>query len=469
MRRSDQILILSCYELGHQPLAAASALGFLRQAGFDAAALDLSVEAEGALRRREGLDRLRLAAISVPMHTALHVGLRAARELRELSPAAHICFYGLYATLNAEYLLDGPADSVVGGEFELPLVRLAQALERGDPPERVDGIHSKRRPAGPHLARLPFAVPHRAPLPPLDRYARLELQGETRKAAAVEASRGCLHLCRHCPIPPVYGGRFFVVPRETVLEDIGRLAAAGVRHITFADPDFFNGPGHSLAIVRAMHERFPELTFDLTTKVDKILEHRRHLDELVRCGCLFVVSAVESLSDTVLAHLDKGHTREQVFEALDLLRSAGIVLRPSFVAFTPWTTLRDYREILDWIGREGLVYHVDPVQLSIRLLVPPGSLLADLPAMRPWLGCLEPQRFSYAWRHPDPRMDRLHVEATRIVRQAAHDGEDASRTFSRLRDAASIAETGKAETGAGRLAPLRVGARAPRLTEPWFC
>src|SRR5213592_1050757 len=124
----------------------------------------------------------------------------------------------------------------------------------------------------------------------------------------------------HCPIVPVYEGRFFIVPVEVVLEDIRRQVRAGATHITFGDPDFLNGPGHSLAIVRAMRAEFPSLTFDFTAKIEHILRRRELLPDLARLGCLFIVSAVESIDDRVLAILDKGHTRGDVEAVIYLTR-----------------------------------------------------------------------------------------------------------------------------------------------------
>lgn len=435
----------------------ASAAAFLERAGFRPEAIDLAV---GNLDELLDADagEIGLVAISVPMHTALHIGVRAARKLRRAMPGVHVCFFGLYATLNAEFLLDGLADSVIGGEFEAPLVALAEALSHGRSPEEVEG---------PHLAKLNFVRPSRSGLPPVERYAQLEIDGELRPAAAVEASRGCLHHCRHCPIPPVYTGRFFIVPLEVVMQDIRQLAAAGVRHLTFADPDFFNGPGHTMAVARALHEEFPRLTFDITTKVENILRHRDRIPELAGFGCVFVVSAVESLSDEVLVNLDKGHTRQQVFEAQRIAAAAGLAMRPSLVPFTPWATLEDYDGLLDWIEDDGLVDHVDPVQLSIRLLVPSGSLLADLDAMRPHLRELIPERFGYAWNHPDPRMDRLQLEVAQIVADAAREGRPASTTYGSIREATRAASGQVARPT--RFLPARAAARPPRLTEPWFC
>jgi len=280
----------------------------------------------------------------------------------------------------------------------------------------------------------------------------------------VEASRGCLHLCLHCPIPPVYGGRFFIVPQDIVLDDIRGLAHDGATHITFGDPDFLNGPGHSLAIARAMHAELPSMTFDFTAKVEHILERAGMFPELNRLGCVFMVSAVESLSDTVLANLEKGHTRADVARALQIVRAAGIAFRPTWVPFTPWTTLEDYLEVFDFVEEEGLIDQVDPVQFTLRLLVPPGSSLLTRQAIRPHLGALDQAAFIHRWTHPDARMDVLQREASRLVEAAAN--ADPAATFYRLKALAG-ATAGRSEAPVPTLAPDR--RRPPRLTEAWFC
>ncbi len=459
LRSPGSILFVSCYELGHQPLGVALPLAFLERAGFAPEALDIAVEKFDTAK----VARARCVAISVPMHTALRLGVRVAERVRAINPDAVICFYGLYAVLNADYLLANHADFCIGGECETPLVNLITALEAGRP-GAVEGVVARGGAMSPFLERLPFAVPDRRPLPVLDRYARLEHHGERRVAGYTEASRGCLHLCTHCPIPPVYGGRFFVVPQAVVLEDIRRQVAAGATHITFGDPDFLNGPGHALKVVRAMHADFPELTFDFTAKVEHILERRDLFPELGACGCLFMISAVESLSDTVLTVLEKHHTRADVEEAAAIVRAAGIALRPTWVAFTPWTTLDDYLEVLAFVEAHDLIDHVDPVQYTIRLLVPPGSYLLDRPAMKPYLGPLDQASFSYRWTHPDPRMDRLQKQVSALVEADAKAGADPAVTFYRVWALAA----GRPATAATAALP-RDRPRAPRLSEPWFC
>ena len=374
-----RVLLISTYELGHQPLHVASPAAALRRAGHEVRCLDLSVQPwdPGALEWTQAV------GFSVPMHTAMRLALSAGRRVRREHPGLPICFYGLYATVSRELVERELAARAIAGEYEPALAAW------------VDELAAPRAPAAAadrpiiHLQRGSFDPPARELLPGLERYARLAVGGEERLVGYVEASHGCVHRCRHCPVPTVYDGRIRVVQAETVLRDVERLAGMGARHITFGDPDFLNGWRHSLAIVRALHERLPELTFDCTTKVEHVLEHAGVWEEMAASGCLFVVSALESVNDEILARLDKGHTTAQAVQAIDLLREHGIETRPSFMPFTPWTTPRDVLEIVDFVAAHDLVANVDPVQYTIRLLVPEGSLLLEREDLREHLGPYE--------------------------------------------------------------------------------
>ena len=446
-----RILLLACYELGHQPLSLAWPLAFLRAAGYSATALDLSIESLSDEAAREA----DFVGIAAPMHTALRLGVQAARRIRALNPQAHICFYGLYAHLNADYLLATVADTVIAGETESALVELIRTLDSGGIPAR----------ATLRLSRLSFPVPARSSLPPLERYAQYAHYRQTKIAGYVETTRGCLHTCLHCPITPVYNGRFFVVPVEVVLADIRQQVIAGASHFTFGDPDFLNAPGHALKITRALREEFPGITFDFTTKVEHILKHRQHFSEFAALGCTFVVSAIESVSDTVLAKLQKGHTAADIDRALSILDNAGIALHPTLVAFTPWTTLDDYLAQLNFIRERGLSRHLPPIQLAIRLLVPPGSALLSTPDTGDWLGELDAEAFIHRWIHPDSRMDRLYEQVSDRVTEAESTGEPPKETFAAI--------WAMAHRVVGRAVPAWEPAfirpAPPRLTEHWFC
>jgi radical SAM superfamily enzyme YgiQ (UPF0313 family) len=451
------ILLISTYELGHQPLGLAAPAAALRAAGHHVTCRDLGVEPFAADWLREA----GLVAISVPMHTAARLGVEVARRVRQLSPAAHVAFYGLYATPLGEMLLkSGLADSVIGGEYEPGLVALARSLSMG-------GAAGQERHTfnATSFERQQYAVPDRGGLPPLELYAHLKVDGELRLAGYVEASRGCAHACTHCPITPVYGGRLRLVQRETVLADIDQQVLMGARHITFGDPDFLNAVPHSWAIIEELQRRHPGITFDVTVKVEHLVEHAALLPRLRDAGCLFITSAFESTNDRILSRLQKGHTLADMEWVLALAEREDLVLRPTWVAFTPWTSADDYLDMLAFVDAHGLVDHVQPVQYALRLLLPPGSPLVPVLEGEGRLGRFDEEALSYAWSNQDPRMDELQAEIARVV-GAAHDcGGTGSATLATIRDTAYRLLRGQAPPAS----PARRAKGVPGLTESWFC
>ncbi len=463
MRRTGDILLISCYELGHQPFHLASLCALLRQAGYAPVTIDTAVETLSD----EAIQEARFVGISVPMHTALRLGEQVAERVRRLNPSAYICFYGLYALLNADYLLQGTIDAAIGGEYEIPLLRLVETLERGEQ-EAIPGVRTHTVKSGPWIQRTPFVVPAREQLPALEQYARLESNGTVRLAGYTETTRGCKHQCLHCPITPIYRGRFFAVPAEIVLADIRAQIAQGAAHITFGDPDFFNGPTHALRIIRALHSEFPDVTFDATIKIEHLLKHRHLLPELQRSGCAFVVSAVESLNNDVLHHLDKGHSRADVIEAFDLMEQVGIPLRPSLLPFSPWETLTSYIALLTFVEERKLIEHIDPVHFSIRLLIPPGSALLAAPDSRQWLGELDASAYTYRWQHPDKRMDALHTKVVEVVEYGQQAHADPVETFFHIK-ALTLAAHGQDMNVTEAVQAYGTRKVLPHLTETWFC
>ncbi|MBI2882019.1 MAG: radical SAM protein [Candidatus Tectomicrobia bacterium] len=454
-----KVVLLSAYDLGRQPFGLASPAAWLRKAGAEVSCQDLSVDRldEAPIRSAD------LVAFYVPMHTATRIAVRTLERVKSLNPAAHLCFYGLYAPVNEPYLRRLGVQTLLGGEFEEGIVELARRLaagEGGDPRQQGPVVS---------LKRLKFEVPDRSGLPELSRYARLALgDGRIRTVGYTEASRGCKHLCRHCPVVPVYQGVFRVVQREVVLEDIRRQVARGARHITFGDPDFFNGVRHAVQLVKSLHGEFPHLTYDVTIKVEHLLKHASHLPALRDTGCLFVTSAVESIDDRVLQIFDKGHTREDFLRVVRQFREVGLNLNPTFVTFTPWATIEGYRELLSLLLELDLVEQVSPVQLAIRLLIPAGSRLMELPAVREAVAGFDEAALSHLWEHEDPRVDRLHLDVLDIVKSGEARGESRRQIFAGVWRAAHLA-SGVEEADIPDLPVLPSRSAIPFLTEPWYC
>lgn len=444
-----RIVLVSPYELGRQPFNLAQPAAWFARADISVACVDLS---------QQKLDPATFTdadyvAIYLGMHTATRIAAAALPKIRALAPHAHIAAFGLYAPVNADWLRTLGVEAIFGGESE---------------PDLLAWVQTGVAPAATVVRRekIDFLLPDRSALPELTRYARLILADGTEKTTGfAEASRGCKHLCRHCPVVPVYAGKFRVVPVETVIADIAQQVAVGAAHISFGDPDFLNGPTHALRIAEALHARFPDLTWDATIKVEHLLNHADLLPRLKQCGLLFIVTAVESVDDAILDKLAKGHTRADFEAALAHCRALGIAVAPTFVPFTPWTTLAGYRELLATLLRLHLVEAVPPVQLAIRLLVPQGSYLMQLPDFAARIGAFDHAMLGYPWQADDPRVDALQSEIMAWVMDAEKQNLPRGDVFAGIwaRTHAALGEA------APPLDPAQFGVAIPHHSEPWYC
>jgi radical SAM superfamily enzyme YgiQ (UPF0313 family) len=462
-----KIVLISTYELGRQPFGIVSPAAWLRKRGHQVACFDLT---------RQELDQnmvraAALVAIYLPMHTATRLAAKLIPTLREQNPNAHICCYGLYAPMNAEYLRTLGARTILGGEFEGGLVSLAERMSAPSDAGEKPPFQAQPEPVV-SLERLAFEVPDRSGMPALAKYAHLIIPGGGyRVVGSTEASRGCKHLCRHCPIVPVYNGVFRIVSRDVVMADVRQQVAAGAQHISFGDPDFFNGIRHALELVAAFHSEFPDVTYDVTIKIEHLCKYEQHLTTLRDTGCLFVISAVESVDDEILRRLDKGHTREDFLRVARRFRSLGMTLHPTFVTFTPWTTMDGYLDLLRVLAAEELVENVAPIQLGIRLLIPEGSRLLELEEVRRGVGAFDAESLVYPWKNPDARVDKLSEIVQSIAADADRKKESRSVAFARIWTAAHAA-AGAAHAADGidalQLAALS-GVAVPFLSEPWYC
>jgi radical SAM superfamily enzyme YgiQ (UPF0313 family) len=260
----------------------------------------------------------------------------------------------------------------------------------------------------------------------------------------------------------VYQGKFRVVGQDAVLADIRQQVAAGAQHITFGDPDFFNGPKHAMEIVQALHTEFPHITYDATIKIEHLRKHRDLLKPLRETGCLFVTSAVESVDDRVLEKLEKNHTRQDFIEVAGWMRDAGLALQPTFIAFMPWTTIDSYRDLLRVLHHLDLVEHVAPVQLALRLLITSGSRLLELDDVQNVIGPFDSQALVYPWTHPDPRMEALAAQVFQLVSEEQKLKKTRAEIFAALW---RLVENGPLPENFSQLSQAAI----PYLDEPWYC
>jgi radical SAM superfamily enzyme YgiQ (UPF0313 family) len=449
-----KITLVNPYELGRQPFGLAEPAAFLKSAGFEVNCCDLSIQKLDTCLTADTA----VVAIYIAMHTATRIAIEALPKIRELAPEASLCVYGLYAPMNAELFRSLGVATILGGEFENGLVSLAKRIQAGN-----GAVQSEPDTC---LEKIAFIAPDRSTLPELSKYANLvNVDGSTTVVGFAESTRGCKYHCRHCPVVPVYNGKFYVIPADIVLDDIRSQIRQGARHISFGDPDFFNGPGHALKIVRALHQEFPSLTYDATIKIEHIIKYPEEMKVLKETGCLFILAAVEAVDNNILACLDKGHTREDFINALAYLREINIDLTPTFVAFTPWTTLDIYLELLRHIVDLQLMESVAPVQLAIRLLIPAGSLILDIENLDGIIGDFDTDILGHPWANPDPRVDKLQQDLQAWVMQAEADGLSRPQVFKGIWEISHQA----ANRPVPPLDLEQAGKPVPRLSENWYC
>lgn len=447
-----RFLLLSTYELGEQPLGIAIPGALLGAAGHELIATDLAIDSwpSGGATSVDGV------VCSVPMHTALRLAQAAIDRIRTEMPQMPIALVGLYAPVAARLGMLRPMDLASTGVDPTELLTWASHLgTRALNATTQSGI-----------------LPRRDLLPPLDRYAHLEQDGVEVLVGAVEASTGCSHRCRHCPVPLVYNGRSYAVDLDLILGDVGQLVDLGAGHIHFTDPDFLNRPPHARRVATALAREHPGLSFDMTAKVSHLLRYPDLIQELADAGLSFVISAFESTSNLVLDRLEKGHAAADLGPAVDVLRRAGVEPRPSLLPFTPWSTRDDLVELLDFVAAYDLIWNVDPVQYAIRLLLPPESVLAANPdeALAESLLGYDADELGFTWRHSDPLLDEIYRALADLVEHATTLNLATDETYTRIRSTV-YSMLGRPDLGLPEIASVGrgKGPSRPRLSESWFC
>jgi radical SAM superfamily enzyme YgiQ (UPF0313 family) len=430
----DRVTLVSTFEGGFQPMSVAAAASHLLEADFQVSVLDTYIDGI----RDAPLADADLVAIAMPLFDSLRPGTDIARKTRSVNPAAHITFFGQYATINASRLVGLHGDSAITGEWERPLVSLASQLSETSADARspiavpglvqsgrADGVEPyfprKHSPApavatrknganGSHgVGGTHFRVPARHLLPELTKYPQshvTKLCGAPQIVGGTEISRGCHHKCTYCSVFAAYDGRAFIVPEEVVLEDVANLVRLGMTHLTFQDAEFINAKHHGLRIMRKLHALYPELTYDITTRIDHILENVDAIKEMGELGLKFITSALEFPTDRVLNAVLKEFGTDEIEAAIAVCRDSKVTLNPTFVLFNPWTSLEDLIGFDQFVTRNRLEDQIDPIQYETRLHLYKGSPLLSEPFIQS-LGLVE-NEFHYEWSHPDPRVDELY-------------------------------------------------------------
>lgn len=427
-----KILLLSFYDLGKQPKIISELYKKLDNGSNQIDIIDYSIEEKDLT-----LDNYDVLGIYASMHTA---SVLAEQYLRDRKLPNKLFVFGLYANVFSEMFSD------------------FQSIHSFDSDELESLLQVQLNPNYSYK----HTVPDRTILPSITDYSHIVDGSNNLIAGSVETTYGCKHECTHCPVPIEFKGMFKTFGTEKIITDVTNQVEEGAKHISFNDPDFFNGPKHALKILQLLNEKHPSITYDSTIKVEHILKYPDYFQELKNLNMLFVISAFETTNDHVLNILQKNHSSNDLNKAVELSLENNIDIRPTWMPFSPWTEQNDLISIIKLIENYKLRETVDPIQLTIKLLVPKNSLILKRPEMKEYLLDYDPASFSYAWKYKFPNIDNIQNELFTYVLQ--HESENEYTQYLGLVD---ILESHTNET---LLNSEKYSQRiVPKLSETWFC
>ena len=427
-----KILLLSFYDLGKQPKIISELYNKLDNGSNQIDVVDYSIEEKNLT-----LDNYDVLGIYASMHTA---SVLAEQYLRDRKLPNKLFVFGLYANVFSEMFSN------------------FQSIHSFDSDELESLLEVQLNPN----YSFKHSVPDRTILPSITDYSHIVDGSNNLIAGSVETTYGCKHECTHCPVPIEFKGMFKTFGTEKIITDVTNQVEEGAKHISFNDPDFFNGPKHALKILQLLNEKHPSITYDSTIKVEHILKYPDYFQELKNLNMLFVISAFETTNDHVLNILQKNHSFNDLNKAVELSLENKIDIRPTWMPFSPWTEQNDLISIIKLIENYKLRETVDPIQLTIKLLVPKNSLILKRPEMKEYLLDYDPSSFSYAWKYKFPNIDNIQNELFTYVLQ--HESENEYAQYLGLVD---ILESHTNET---LLNSEKYSQRiVPKLSETWFC
>jgi hopanoid C-3 methylase len=408
---ASRIVLAAVYEGGAQPISIGTAASHLIEQGFQPTCVDTFLD---GLPDEEAIANTDLLAISLPLFQSIAPGVELAKRARSINPNVKVVMFGQHANIHAERLLASYCDYVIRGDSEPGLVALACNPTYEDAAGAPLGVCRRDRLVQPYIHRGALLPPARHLLPDLSRYRYSELElvrqgdGPLPTVGNIETARGCHHGCTYCSVFAATGRKVSLIPASVVMADIRQVVGLGATHIWFTDAEFLNSKHHGLGIIRRMKREFPDLTFDITTRADHVLEAKEVVAELRELGCEFLTTALEFPSQPVLDAVHKELSIEQIERAIDYCRTIGLRLNPTFIMFNPWVEFDDLARFRVWIDRVGLAKTISPLQYETRLYLYKGSPLLWHPDIQK-LELIE-REFDYEWKHPDSRVDQLFAE-----------------------------------------------------------
>ena len=296
-----------------------------------------------------------IVGISIPTIGQMLAGMTLAYLVKQTGLTCHITLGGPHITMLREQISQVPAlfdliDSAVVFDGEMPLLRLAEAIDSGGDFGQVPnliyqaGSEIRANSISPRAWRetARSARPPDFDGLPLDRYLAPEL------VLPLITAHGCYHgQCAFCGVGYGAGKGFYPLPVEQVLEHITTLQEKyGVCHVFFADEAI---PPHTLRALSAqLAERGSPVHWCGCVRFERVFSPEL-LASMSRGGYRMALFGLETASERMIQHMIKGTQRETMGRVLEESAQAGIWNHTFFFFGFPGETMEDAQETVNFI------------------------------------------------------------------------------------------------------------------------
>lgn len=238
------------------------------------------------------------------------------------------------STDHAEKYLSVGADFIIYGEGEETLGELIDHLSQtSEVPTSIPGLQYKTE-AGFYKTAKRNVLKSIDDLPTpawdlinISEYKERWLKSSGYFSLNLSTTRGCPFHCNWCA-KPIYGNRYNVhSPKRIVVQIILLQSKFGADHFWMTDDIFGLKPGWIKEFADLMQMMNVKIRFKIQSRAD-LLTNDNTISDLARAGCEIVWMGAESGSQKVLDAMDKGITVNQIYEASNGLKKAGV--KPAF-------------------------------------------------------------------------------------------------------------------------------------------
>lgn len=261
-----------------------------------------------------------------------------AKTIRENSKALLILGGSGFTVFPLEFLKAIDADYGIAGEGErLPL--LLDALKNKQDVKSIPGVITKQTS---EILYRPWGSAIQRNFDPESSHTKLYLA--YGGMLNLQTKRGCPFRCTYCTYPHIEGSKMRFFPPKEIARRARALQDAGAKYIFITDSAFNASFEHSAQIAQAFIDArlsIPWGGFFAPTKAPA-----DYYQQLAAAGLTHVEFGTESLSDTILANLQKPFAAREVYGAHEQALNAGLFIAHYFLLGGPGENAQTLQETL---------------------------------------------------------------------------------------------------------------------------